>query len=186
MVEESKPNYPQKKEIQKQPIAKRAGAGAISDFGFSISKPGNIGKTETKKSDAPPTEAIDKTAAKELFTIEKLLIYWTEFATSLTKPSQIPAASILNSSKPTLSGTEQLLLELHSKTQEAEFDKIKPILIPFLRKSLNNYHLGITITVNTDSKNLTPYTAEEKFKFMAEKNDSLNKLRTELNLDLGH
>lgn len=186
MVAEPKADYPQKKETPKPTVTKKTAPGVVSDFGFSISKPGNLGKASPKKNTEQVADKIDQTAARDAFTLDQLITLWKTFASKLTQPSEIPVASILNSIKPTLEGDTQLHLELHSKTQESEFDKIKSTLIPFLRKSLNNFHIGITITVNIASKNLTPYTAEEKFSHMAEKNESLRKLRAELNLDLGH
>jgi DNA polymerase-3 subunit gamma/tau len=62
-----------------------------------------------------------------------------------------------------------------------EEDKIN--IIPFLRSNLKNGLIDLTFIVNQTSQPFKAFTAEDRFKVMAEKNPMLNDLRQSFGLE---
>ena len=57
-------------------------------------------------------------------------------------------------------------------------------MLQFLQKRLNNYSLSFNIIIAESARQLEPYTADEKYQYMLEKNPHLALLRQKLNLDI--
>jgi DNA polymerase-3 subunit gamma/tau len=53
-----------------------------------------------------------------------------------------------------------------------------------IKEKLNNYHIQIDIQVNKVEANQKPYTPQEKYNNMAEKNPALKKLKDQLGLEI--
>jgi len=75
-------------------------------------------------------------------------------------------------------------MTLPNSMMEAEFNKMKPKLLRFLREQLNNYSLDFTIVVNEENEKKFAYTPQEKYNKMLEKNKALAKLKNTFKLDL--
>jgi DNA polymerase-3 subunit gamma/tau len=56
--------------------------------------------------------------------------------------------------------------------------------LPVLREKLNNYSIQLEVEVTEQIKNIKPYTAQEKFKKMVEKNPALKTMKDQLNLEI--
>jgi DNA polymerase-3 subunit gamma/tau len=74
---------------------------------------------------------------------------------------------------------------MQNANQEEDFTKfLKPDLLMFLRKELKNDNISIeTMLIKSDKDSGKPYTQEEKFDFMSEKNPNLKILKQQLGLD---
>ena len=53
-----------------------------------------------------------------------------------------------------------------------------------IKEALNNFHIQINIQVIKVESNQRPYTPQEKFNKMAEKNPALKKLKDQLGLEI--
>ncbi len=117
------------------------------------------------------------------FTQEKLDKVWTYYTESIA--GQYPNFySILSTRKPVLKDNFVIELLLDNRAQEMTLRDRKSDLIEFLRSELQNQKIILdSILVESDSPS-KPYTPEEKFKAMAEKNPSLNSLKDKLDLEL--
>ena len=119
------------------------------------------------------------------FTQEELMHFWTSFAEKVR--TDMPRSySTMKTQLPVLKDKHIIELTLINKAQAEDFNKrIKTELLSYLRENLKNNLIIFDIIVPDDSSanGKRPYTDEEKFKYMAEKNPLLNKLKQDFNLD---
>ncbi|MHC1704433.1 MAG: hypothetical protein AB9846_11040 [Tenuifilaceae bacterium] len=108
---------------------------------------------------------------------------WMQFAENV-KDSNPMQSSLLKSHSPTLSNDFEINVVFESNFMIDQFLEIKSELLLYLRNQLRSKMLMIAETfVEQQSQNSRPYTVEDKFKFMIQKNPSLAKLKQNLNLD---
>lgn len=119
------------------------------------------------------------------FTQEELTHQWLLYAKKI-KDEMPRSYSMLKSQLPALKEGYTISLKLINKSQAEDFNsRIREGLLDFLRDNLRNKLITIDINIAEDNvyNSKRPYTAEEKFKYMAGKNPVLQKLKQEFNLD---
>ena len=72
---------------------------------------------------------------------------------------------------------------VENKIQENLFKAEKPALLNFMRTQLRNFYLDVHPRVDEQVTVKRPYTSQEKFQYMAQKNPELLELRKKFNLD---
>jgi DNA polymerase-3 subunit gamma/tau len=77
-----------------------------------------------------------------------------------------------------------LELKLDNKAQEITMKERKSDLLDFLRSELRNQKIQLETILEETSAQSKPYTSEEKYKSMLEKNPELKSLRDGLDLEL--
>ncbi len=108
---------------------------------------------------------------------------WLLFANRI-KDSNPNQSSILQTYLPQLVNEFQIAIILESQLQVDIFLEIKPDLVLFLRNHYRSKMINIVETIEEQqTQNSKPYTNDDKFKFMIQKNPSLVKLKQDLNLD---
>jgi DNA polymerase-3 subunit gamma/tau len=75
-------------------------------------------------------------------------------------------------------------LTIDNVVQEKELSDRKLDILTFLRNNLNNYKLQLQLTLNKNPENTKPFTPQEKFKKMAEKNPAIKKLKDKFDLEI--
>ena len=119
------------------------------------------------------------------FTQEELTKQWLAFAEKIRE--EMPRSySMIKSQHPDLTDDYIIHLTLVNKSQAEDFNlRIRDGLLDFLRNKLQNNLISIDVNIVEDpaDNEKKPYTAEEKFKHMAEKNPVLQKLKQDFNLD---
>ena len=165
------------KEVTKKPILKteRRRSSALSLN--SIHK-----KPVVKKSIAETTENKDD-LPKDAFTASQFLELWDTYIAKLNKNGEKIIASIMNADRPKVL-VETITITFPNSMMEAEFNKIKPKLLRFLREQLNNYSIDFNSIVNEENNKKFAYTPQEKYNKMLEKNNALAKLKKTFKLDL--
>ncbi len=151
--------------------------------GFSIKK--ELNKIEEKQQENVhlfvPTEGMPK----EEFSEEKLRDLWGKYADAIGAEGKINMRANMGAFKPIIKADYRIAFAVASVHILDDFNNEKIALLEYLRKELNNYFIDIDVTVNsTDTGERKPYTASEKFKFLAQKNPALDKLRQKLELDI--
>jgi DNA polymerase-3 subunit gamma/tau len=121
-----------------------------------------------------------------VFSQEELTRAWDAFAETI-KTEYPRMYSTIKNNAPDYKDDFKLNFSLNNKGQEEEFTvRIKPILLNYLRKELNNYTIDIVVNFAHDGSNEKKnmyYTAEDKFQYLSEKNPILAKLKQQFNLD---
>ncbi|MFO7656498.1 MAG: DNA polymerase III subunit gamma/tau [Bacteroidales bacterium] len=128
----------------------------------------------------------EETSVKETpFTQDDLLNEWSAYAESI-RDTMPRSYSTLKTQFPVLKEGSIAEVTLLNQAQADDFNqRIKTDLLAFLRRNLNNNLLTFDINIPDEpqTNGRRPYTAEEKFRYMADKNPLLLKLKQEFNLD---
>ncbi len=150
---------------------------------------GNFGstqKSEEVSDDVSSEDVVEEDAVQNTpFTIEDLLNTWNKYVESI-KDEMPRMYSTLKNQQPGITGTGLLELEMKNNAQAEDFrTKVKPALMNFLRKELQNDLIELEEKITEDNGNGTKklYTAEEKYRHMSQKNPTLEQLKQDFNLD---
>lgn len=136
----------------------------------------------------PPAETITATESKsentENFSDELMKEIWSRYILRLSEQGKNSLAVIYKNA--TVKRIDVALIELTLSSQHEremiEDDRIN--LTPFLRSNLRNSLLDFTYVVDSKVQPFKAFTAEDKFKVMAEKNPVLEELRQSFGLEL--
>lgn len=121
---------------------------------------------------------------KEAFTIDRFLQLWTNHGAKL-KADGKPATlyTIFTSVTPIVLSPEAFEVPVANKVQELAFRDERPYLLNFLRTTLKNFSIEVNAKVDEQTVARRPYTAMEKFQYLAAKNPQLIELKNKFNLD---
>lgn len=112
--------------------------------------------------------------------LEKVWIYYTE---SIAR--QYPNFySILSTRKPMLKENFIIELQIDNRAQQLTLQERRGDLLDFLRGELRNQKIQLETNLIESVIQSKPYTAEDKYRVMAEKNPALKALRESLDLEL--
>ncbi|TBN13192.1 DNA polymerase III subunit gamma/tau [Hyunsoonleella pacifica] len=125
----------------------------------------------------------EKDLPKEDFTEKELIEHWKAFTAKTQKEGKHNLASILAIDTPKVKGTT-VYLEFPNETNKVELERQQYDLMGYLRKSLNNFDINLSITVNEQVSKKYAYTTREKFEKLKEKNAAIEALRKTFDLDI--
>ncbi|WP_100615717.1 DNA polymerase III subunit gamma/tau [Confluentibacter citreus] len=120
---------------------------------------------------------------KEDFTEEALVDLWNLYVNQLQDNGKHNLASILSIDIPKVIGTT-IYLEFPNATNKVEVERQQYELLSFLRKSLNNFSIDLSITVNEEKEKQYAYSTLEKFEKLKAKNPNIDILRKTFDLDI--
>ncbi|PQV46216.1 DNA polymerase-3 subunit gamma/tau [Jejuia pallidilutea] len=135
---------------------------------------------ETRKIDVVVDE---EDLPKEPFTEKELITYWNKFTNKTQEQGKHNLASILAIDIPKVKGTT-IHLVFPNETNKIELERQQYELMGYLRKSLNNFEINLSITVNEEKSKKYAYTTREKFEKLKEKNAAIEALRKTFDLDI--
>ncbi|MEA1886892.1 MAG: DNA polymerase III subunit gamma/tau [Bacteroidota bacterium] len=128
-------------------------------------------------------EADDESDSDQEFDQEELMEAWRSFGDTI-RSGNPRMSSIIKAMKPVIEEKNSIVLELSNKAQKDYFDqKYKHDVINHLKKELSNSKIQFRTRVSEKPPKATPYTEEEKYRHLAGKNPSLDKLRQDLGLE---
>ncbi|MGM0667269.1 MAG: DNA polymerase III subunit gamma/tau [Bacteroidota bacterium] len=108
---------------------------------------------------------------------------WKSFGDTLKKGNP-RMSSIIKAMKPVIEDNTEIILELSNKAQKDYFDqKYKHDMVSHLKRELSNSKIVFHTRVSEKKDNSTPYTEEEKYRYLADKNPAVDKLRNEFGLE---
>ena len=141
----------------------------------------DVGKT--KEALLEEDEPYLKGDAKEEFTNEQFYKCWSDYAAKLKAEGKKNLLTIFTSNPPTLIAPLSYEVIVENKVQENYFRDERPHLLNFLRSSLRNFNIEVSVRVDEKAVVKRPYTSFEKFQHMAAKNPALVELKNKFNLD---
>ncbi|HAT64226.1 MAG TPA: DNA polymerase III subunit gamma/tau [Flavobacteriaceae bacterium] len=160
-----------------QIIAER-NAQKVSAFSLkSIQKKQAIKKvlvSQQPDQDALPTED---------FSEEDFIKVWQKYTQKLEKQGQFNMHSHLTMGVPRLEGS-LIHLVFPNSTIKVEVERAKTKLLTYLRSTLQNYEIDLSIEVDETEIKRYAYTPIEKFQKLSEKNPLIENLRKEFDLDI--
>jgi hypothetical protein len=113
---------------------------------------------------------------------EALSKTWKQYADGI-KDHKPGHHSLLHSYLPSKNFENQIVVQFESQLQIDLFTEIKSELILYLREKFNTKNIVIIESVQEQFTQNKPYTDDEKFRFLSQKNPNLIKLKQNLNLD---
>ncbi|MCX7547997.1 DNA polymerase III subunit gamma/tau [Xanthomarina sp. F1114] len=117
------------------------------------------------------------------FTAEDFMSYWNTFVKQLEEKGQFNLASILSIDTPKIEGTT-IYLEFPNSTNKVELERQQYDLMMYMKKSLNNYNLHLSISINEEMEKQYAYTTRDKYEKLLEKNPAIETLRKTFDLDI--
>lgn len=120
---------------------------------------------------------------KEPFTEEELIPVWNTFTKKILKDGKHNLASILSMGTPKLKGTT-IHLEFPNATNKLEVERQQYDLLSFVRKTLKNYDITLSITVNEVLEKQYAYSPADIFEKLKEKNPDIEILKKMFGLDV--
>ncbi len=120
---------------------------------------------------------------KDPFTEETFLKIWFEYIENLHQKGEKLFASILKTDTPKIKNN-LILVTYPNQLMKVELNKIKPKVLKYLRKTLNNYSIDFKITINEENAKNFAYTPQEKYELLKSKNEAIVTLRKTFNLEL--
>lgn len=109
---------------------------------------------------------------------------WKQYLQKLEQERKMNLISILKQASFSVVNDTLVELTLGSKHEQELFEDDRISIIPFLRGLLQQPGLEIQVVLNEQPKTKMIFTADDRFKLMAEKNPALNDLRNALGLEL--
>lgn len=138
---------------------------------------GNIGDLEEEE------EILDTEIIEVELTQKNLEQAWSKYADYI-KPSRPRIYHTLMSTKPTLLNDTSISFDVMNTLQKDDLMNVFNELISYLRRSLGSPLLELEFNVaEFESTNAKPYTLEDKFKHMIQKNPAVLTLKQVLGLD---
>lgn len=111
---------------------------------------------------------------------------WKQFADFLKTKNKINLATTLTSHEPEMETDETILFRVMNQVQEDDINAIRTDLLVFVREKMKKPDLQLKILVDKTDTGRKPYTGEEKYQRLAEKNPLLDKLRQQFHLDIDY
>ena len=117
------------------------------------------------------------------FTEKELITAWNTFIEKLRKDGKHNLASILAIDTPKVKGSI-IHLEFPNATNKVEVERQQYDLLSYVRKTLSNYDISLSITINEVMEKQYAYTAADKFEKLKEKNPNIDILKKTFDLDI--
>jgi DNA polymerase-3 subunit gamma/tau len=172
-VEGKKPAVSAKPPVDRPPLS-TSGTRTIS-----IKPENHIPKAKQNEEEGNKVE----NAEQHEFSQEKLEKVWIYYTESIA--GQYPNFySILSTRKPLLRENFAIELRLDNRAQEITLKERRTDLLDFLRAELRNQKIQLETNLVETTGQSKPYTAEDKYRAMVEKNPELKLLRESLDLEL--
>jgi len=112
-----------------------------------------------------------------------LIEKWKAFGNFLKNEGELNMFSIVNANVPQFI-KQEVVFTLPNKLMEEQFTGVRPRLVNYLRKELNNYGIQIKTKVVQSEREKYIYTPQDKFKKLVASNPSVLLLKNTFGLDI--
>jgi len=144
--------------------------------------------TENKDNNGEKQQNQIVTGKEEAFTQQGLNEAWEKFAEEIKHKPRL--YNMLLSRTPELSDNYQIVILLENQLQKENLEKEYNKLLFFLRKELQNDKITLDTQIKEKGeetvKDKRLYTMEEKYQHLKQKNQLLDKLKKDLDLDFDY
>jgi DNA polymerase-3 subunit gamma/tau len=137
-----------------------------------------------KKDQAAETEQATPSENDVPLTESSFKDVWGKYLAHLGESGKSSLNVIYKNATFAIKSGNLITLTLASQHEREMIDEDKMNIIPFLRSRLKNSMIDFEYIINQAIQSTRPFTAEDRFKVMAEKNPVLNDLRNSLGLEL--
>lgn len=124
-----------------------------------------------------------KGTEEEVVTHDKFIQIWNTLAMEIKKDNKINLYTLMTAVPPKIVGN-QIEIEVENMVQMDVLNVAKIDILNYLRPALHNFLLDLKGVIMAHDVVRKPYTSQEKYQAMVQKNPLLETLRKELNLGL--
>lgn len=124
-----------------------------------------------------------KGTEEEVVTYDKFIQIWNTLAMEIKKDNKINLYTLMTAVPPKIVGN-QIEIEVENMVQMDVLNVAKIDILNYLRPALHNFLLDLKGVIMAHDVVRKPYTSQEKYQAMVQKNPLLETLRKELNLGL--
>lgn len=122
-----------------------------------------------------PTQEFDQAQLQEA---------WDQFVHELKEAGRKRLHGSLSHKEIQKGDKHKVIITLINQVQQKALQEVMPELLPRLREKLQNHRLQLEVKMAPMEKaRLEPYSQEEKWRYLLDKNPALQELRNKLNLD---
>ncbi|MEN8120374.1 MAG: DNA polymerase III subunit gamma/tau [Bacteroidota bacterium] len=181
-VEKKEPNKtenPKKEEVKKTPGSVSI-KGALKGEYKTSNKEAKQQKQEIEHKEEEKEDPKD--VLESAFSQEELVEAWNLYAQNI-KVDKPRLNSMLKSSKPDLGEKYEITFSVRNEMQKQAIDKEENGIVTNLQKVLKNGKIKLIVIIKEENTKKALYTDTDKYKYLNEKNENLNKLKQQFNLD---
>lgn len=175
IVSEPKPEIKPAPQNEKKPVAK-----SLAGLGVSLSSLSEENQEKLLAKDKLPEETFRQN--NQLFTEVELQKAWLSFAENLKEEKLLKNTMTLY--KPKMLGNTVFEVEVSTEINKNYLDDHSYDILSYLRKSLLNDDITMTIKISEANTVKKPLTTREIFDELAQQNPALQKLSDEFDLEL--
>ena len=150
----------------------------------SINQHLNAEKKNEQGKDNDSEQNQNTNSPKNSFTQQALETVWDSYANTLKAKGRASVASSLLSKRPVLLDGAVIEFVVNNKAIEESINEDKMNFLGFLRKELNNFAIQLNLKMTLEEDKTNRYTATDRYRYLAEKNPTINKLRQAFDLDI--
>ena len=129
---------------------------------------------------------VDENKPATPFSQQQLDDLWVTYVSSHIDKKNRSLYLTLNQRVPVLKDGFILEFPVDNKVQKQQIEPVSLDLVNYLREKLNNFSIVLKTPVQEVEKEKTYYSAEERYKYLAEKFPIIEKLRKKLDLDIDY
>ena len=138
---------------------------------------------QKKEIEALEVVAEEVSGPTDAFTEAQMQAIWLQYGEQLFDNGKKILASVMNSNKPTLVNNT-IHFEVPAKGMKDQLEMGKPLLMKFIKTTLNNFKVDLVVHLNEEETKKYAYTPVEKFEKLKEKNSAIELLKKTFDLDL--
>ncbi len=169
------------KPVQKAPLPSISIKNAMSGQAVVAPSSSSTEPIAVERETSVPEDIAEKTIGIS-FTQEALVKVWNEFAHAL-KNENPRLFSTLTAHSPQLKDETEIIFLVNNALQREPLQHVQAKLLQYLRTSLQNNKVELSIQVAEKKENTKPYTAEDRFTQMSKKNPALLSFKQRFMLD---
>ena len=128
-------------------------------------------------------QEIESDLPKDSFELQTLEKFWKHYTEEIRKKGKQNMAAILSMYPIDLQADHLIQFTVANELNKVEFEREMELLLPYLRKELNNFSIKITTEVAEIVKEENIYTLTEKYQHLLKVNPALEVLRKNFDLD---
>jgi hypothetical protein len=140
-----------------------------------------LNQVKSGDKEAAVTSANARTNA---FTNEQLQASWLSYVQNITEKGKQSLSHTLSLAQPVIGENNVIHFKVFNAVQESDVQSVLTELSMRLRNDLSNDLIQVKIEVSKDESERKPYTNREKYVRLAQINPNLEKLRTQLDLEI--
>lgn len=162
---------------QEESLQLNLGSQGVSGFSLSSLR---MQKAHQTKSENPEEGAVVR---EQEVSQESVLVSWENYTKQMTESGARNMVALLQLDQPRLKNKTEIHLTVPNDTNRVELEKHSGALLTYLRNTLKNDHLKLSLHVDAKEDKKFVYTAEDKYSELLQKNPIIETFKKKFNLE---